>query len=164
MVRALLTLAASIVCSAIGSAGDRHPLAPQGLPRLLAMALEARPGSTSDFGGNEGPNRPNGEREWLASAEGPSRAIEAGDPPRTDDHLAVLMPRVDAGADPHQRWMTFLRNHRDVIPGMDFFVVPTVRFTLLYVWFVLDHGRRRVLCVVKIRPRAQAASRQAYLP
>ena len=41
--------------------------------------------------------------------------------------------------------MTFLRNHRDVIAGMDFFVVPTVRFTLLYVWFVLDHGRRRVL-------------------
>src|SRR6266850_1177736 len=29
--------------------------------------------------------------------------------------------------------------------GMDFFVVPTVSFTLLYLWFVLDHGRRRVL-------------------
>ena len=28
---------------------------------------------------------------------------------------------------------------------MDFFVVPTVHFKLLYVWFVLDHGRRRVL-------------------
>jgi putative transposase len=28
---------------------------------------------------------------------------------------------------------------------MDFFVVPTVHFRLLYVWFVLDHGRRRVL-------------------
>jgi transposase InsO family protein len=28
---------------------------------------------------------------------------------------------------------------------MDFFVVPTVRFQLLYVWFALDHGRRRVL-------------------
>jgi hypothetical protein len=33
-----------------------------------------------------------------------------------------------------QRWMTFLRNHKDVIVGMDFFVVPTVRFRLLYVW------------------------------
>jgi hypothetical protein len=29
--------------------------------------------------------------------------------------------------------MTFLRNHRDVIAAMDFFVVPTVRFNLLYV-------------------------------
>ena len=24
---------------------------------------------------------------------------------------------------------------------MDFFVVPTVRFRLLYVWFAIDHGR-----------------------
>jgi transposase InsO family protein len=29
--------------------------------------------------------------------------------------------------------------------AMDFFVFPTVRFRLLYVWFVLDHDRRRVI-------------------
>ncbi|MGH9894407.1 MAG: integrase core domain-containing protein [bacterium] len=29
------------------------------------------------------------------------------------------------------------------IAGMDFFVVPTARFHLLYVWFAIDHGRRR---------------------
>jgi len=28
---------------------------------------------------------------------------------------------------------------------MDFFVVPTVGFRLLYVWFVIDHVRRRIL-------------------
>ncbi len=28
---------------------------------------------------------------------------------------------------------------------MDFLVVPTARFKLLYVWFVVEHGRRRVL-------------------
>ena len=28
---------------------------------------------------------------------------------------------------------------------MDFFVVPTVRFQLLYVWFVIGHGRRPVV-------------------
>ena len=44
-----------------------------------------------------------------------------------------------------QRWITFLRNHRDVITGMDFLVVPTLRFQLLYVWFIIEHGRRRVL-------------------
>ena len=27
----------------------------------------------------------------------------------------------------------------------DFFVVPTVRFRLLCVWFAIDHGRRRIL-------------------
>src|SRR6185503_14609580 len=47
--------------------------------------------------------------------------------------ISRYLPKVDAGVDPHQRWMTFLRNHRDVIAGMDFFVVPTVRFTLLLV-------------------------------
>jgi transposase InsO family protein len=41
--------------------------------------------------------------------------------------------------------MTFLRNHKDAIVAMDFFVVPTVRFRLLYVWFVIDHGRRRII-------------------
>lgn len=43
--------------------------------------------------------------------------------------------------------MTFLRNHRDAIAAMDFLVVPTVRFKLLYVWFVVEHGRRSVLHV-----------------
>ena len=46
-----------------------------------------------------------------------------------------------------QRWTTFLRNHRDAITAMDFFVVPTVRFKLLYVWFVIEHDRRHLLHV-----------------
>jgi len=41
-----------------------------------------------------------------------------------------------------QRRMTFLRNHRDAIAAMDFFVVPTITFRLLYVWFVIEHRRR----------------------
>jgi transposase InsO family protein len=44
-----------------------------------------------------------------------------------------------------QSWKTFLKNHRDVIAGMDFFTVPTIRFRLLYVFFVIDHGRRKIL-------------------
>ena len=44
-----------------------------------------------------------------------------------------------------QNWRTFLRNHKDAIAAMDLFVVPTVRFQLLYVWFVLDHDRRRLI-------------------
>jgi hypothetical protein len=28
---------------------------------------------------------------------------------------------------------------------MDFFVVPTLRFRLLYVWFVVNHGRRKIV-------------------
>jgi hypothetical protein len=30
--------------------------------------------------------------------------------------------------DPGKSWLTFLRNHRDVIAAFDFFTVPTVTF------------------------------------
>jgi len=58
--------------------------------------------------------------------------------------ISRYLPKVPDKSPP-QRWMTFLRNHKDLIAGMDFFVVPTARFTLLYVWFGLDHERRRGL-------------------
>lgn len=32
---------------------------------------------------------------------------------------------------------------------MDFFVVPTITFRLLTVWFVIDHGRRRIVHVTR---------------
>jgi hypothetical protein len=41
--------------------------------------------------------------------------------------------------------MTFLRNHRDAIAAMDFFVVSTVTFRILYIWFAIEHGRRRIV-------------------
>jgi hypothetical protein len=44
-----------------------------------------------------------------------------------------------------QNWLTFLRNHRDAIAAMDFFIVPTAFFEVFYVWFILDHGRRRLI-------------------
>jgi putative transposase len=43
-----------------------------------------------------------------------------------------------------QSWMTFLKNHRDVISAMDFFVVPTVNFNILFVFFIIDHKRRKI--------------------
>lgn len=59
--------------------------------------------------------------------------------------VSRYVPKTKPDPTQQQRWMTFLRNHKDVIAGMDFFVVPTVRFRLLYVWFAVDHGRRRIL-------------------
>jgi len=44
-----------------------------------------------------------------------------------------------------QSWMTFLKNHRDVISAMDFFIVPTVRFNILFVFFIIDHNRRKIV-------------------
>ena len=44
-----------------------------------------------------------------------------------------------------QRWLTFLRNHREAIAAMDFFSVPTLTFNLLSVFFISSHDRRRIL-------------------
>jgi hypothetical protein len=46
---------------------------------------------------------------------------------------------------PSQTWRTFLENHVCDIAAIDFFVVPTVRFQLLYCFVVLRHDRRRVI-------------------
>jgi hypothetical protein len=57
----------------------------------------------------------------------------------------TYLPHQRSRPDAVQRWLTFLRNHREAIAGMDFFVVPTVSFRLVYAWFVIDHARRRIL-------------------
>jgi hypothetical protein len=36
----------------------------------------------------------------------------------------------------NQRWLTFLKNHREAIAAMDFFTVPTATFRVLYGFFV----------------------------
>jgi transposase InsO family protein len=59
--------------------------------------------------------------------------------------VSRYLPKRAPDPGKQQRWMTFLRNHKDGITAMDFFVVPTVGFRLLYVWFVIDHGRREII-------------------
>ncbi len=59
--------------------------------------------------------------------------------------VSRYLPRRRPHDEQRQRWITFLRDHKDVITGMDFLVVPTVKFRLLYVWFVIAHGRRRII-------------------
>jgi transposase InsO family protein len=59
--------------------------------------------------------------------------------------VSRYLPKRPPDPGQRQNWLTFLRNHKDALAAMDFFVVPTVRFQLLYVWFVLDHDRRRVI-------------------
>ena len=59
--------------------------------------------------------------------------------------VSRYMPRRPSNPDQVQRWITFLRNHKDAIAAMDFFTVPTISFRVLYGFFVIEHGRRRVL-------------------
>jgi transposase InsO family protein len=46
---------------------------------------------------------------------------------------------------PSQTWLTFLRNHIHCSASMDFFVLPTATFRLLFVLIVLHHERRRIV-------------------
>jgi transposase InsO family protein len=58
--------------------------------------------------------------------------------------------------DPGQKWLAFLQNHREVIAAFDFFTVPTVTFRVLYCFFVIEHGRRKILhCNVTQHPTAE---------
>src|SRR5437868_3134466 len=53
--------------------------------------------------------------------------------------------RTHRRGDPGKRWLAFLQNHREVIVAFDFLTVPTLTFQLLYCFFVIEHGRRRIL-------------------
>ena len=54
--------------------------------------------------------------------------------------------RLISPSDQSQKlWTAFLQNHRELIAAMDFFTLPTVTFRVLYCFFVIEHGRRRIL-------------------
>lgn len=46
---------------------------------------------------------------------------------------------------PSQTWRTFLNNHINDTISINFFVVPTVTFKILYVFIVIEHNRRKIV-------------------
>ncbi len=60
------------------------------------------------------------------------------------DTIGKYMIRPRKPRKPSGSWIVFLRNHKDVSWGMDFFTVPTWNFRILYVFLILEHGRRVV--------------------
>ena len=75
--------------------------------------------------------------------------------PRIRDELAKLGLKASTATirkyrpkfrgKPSQNWRTILQNHASGIAAMDFFVVPTATFRLLYVLVVINHERRKVV-------------------
>jgi putative transposase len=62
---------------------------------------------------------------------------------------------------PSQTWRTFLDNHIRGLVAVDFFIVPTVMFKVLFVFVVLAHARRRVVHVnVTNTPTAEWTAQQ----
>jgi transposase InsO family protein len=58
-----------------------------------------------------------------------------------------------------QTWQTFLQNHAAGIAAVDFLIVPTVGFRLLFVLAILRHERRRLISVTA-NPTAEWIVRQ----
>ena len=84
-----------------------------------------------------------------------SKLLEAAGAPRLHGELLKLGIEVSQATvakymvkhrkPPSQTWRTFLENHVKQLVSVDFFVVPTVSFRILYVFLVLAHERRRVV-------------------
>jgi transposase InsO family protein len=68
--------------------------------------------------------------------------------------VAKYMARSGRGSS--QTWKTFLRNHAAGIAAMDFLIVPTIGFRLLFVLVILRHQRRRLISLtVTTNPTAE---------
>ena len=62
---------------------------------------------------------------------------------------------------PSQGWRTFLRNHAPEIAAMDFFVVPTIGFDLLYAFVIVRIDSRDLAWInVTANPTAEWVARQ----
>jgi hypothetical protein len=58
-------------------------------------------------------------------------------------HVAELTVRTSPRPSP--TWRTFLATHAQDIVAIDFFLVPTLTFRLLFVFVVLRHHRRELI-------------------
>jgi transposase InsO family protein len=62
---------------------------------------------------------------------------------------------------PSPTWRTFLDQHVRDLVSIDFFIVPTVKFRILFVFIVLAHDRRRIVHFnVTEHPTAQWTAQQ----
>jgi hypothetical protein len=74
---------------------------------------------------------------------------------------SVAKYMVRRSAPPSQGWRTFLCNHAPDIAAMDFFVVPTISFSLLYALVIVRLDRRELVWVnVTAEPTAEWIARQ----
>jgi putative transposase len=109
----------------------------------------------SKFGGKRG--RPRTKREIRELIGRMARENPTWGAPRIHGELLMLgivvsertvsryLRKKRSNGETVQTWSPFLRNHREVISAMDFFVVPTASFRLLYGFFVISHVRRTIL-------------------
>jgi hypothetical protein len=77
------------------------------------------------------------------------------------ERTAVAKYMARSGRGRSLTWKTFLHNHAAGIGAMDFLIVPTVGFRLLFVLVILRHERRRLTSLsVTAHPTAEWIGRQ----
>jgi len=75
--------------------------------------------------------------------------------------VSRCMPKCTLPVGSRQRWATFMHNHLHETLAIDFAVVPSATFGILYVFFILSLDRRRVLHFnVTQHPSAQWTAHQ----
>lgn len=120
---------------------------------------------------NSRPGRPPIDPELRELIRRISRANPTWGSPRLVGELAKLgivvakstveKYRIRATDAPSPTWKAFLDNHVKDLVSIDFFVVPTMRFKILYVLIVLAHDRRRIVHFnVTANPTAQWTAQQ----
>ncbi len=118
-----------------------------------------------------GPGRPAVALEVRALIRRMSKSNPLWGAPRIHGELQKLGIEISQAAvskylvrprrPPSQTWRTFLDNHLGSLISVDFFVVPTVMFKVLFVFVVLAHHRRRVVHInVTDAPTAQWTAQQ----
>ena len=90
----------------------------------------------------------------LGSTPYSRRAAEAGSP-GIGAHGLPLAATSAEEPEGGQALGDVSANHREAIAAMDFFMVPTITFGVLYCFFVIGHDRRKILhCNVTRNPHA----------
>jgi len=118
-------------------------MASGGLSPLLAIAVARRP--TQGERGDSDSNSPYGGRKFgLGAPKIHGELLKLGFEV-CERTVARYLQRLRRLAILLKRWLAFLANHREVIAAFDFFTVPTLTFQLLYCFFAIEHGRRKVL-------------------
>jgi hypothetical protein len=86
------------------------------------------------------------------------RAVEARDRGSSVDRRQIHGQTLPGSG---QTWQTFLCNHVAGIGAMDFLVVPTINFRLLFALVILRHERRRLVSLsVTDHPTAEWIAQQ----
>ncbi len=117
------------------------------------------------------PGRPKTDAEVRELIRRMARENPTWGAPRIQSELALLGHTVAESTvakymsrqrkSPSPTWRTFLENHVPDIVAIDFFVVATVSFHLLYCFLVLRHDRRRVVHFnVTLHPTARWTAQQ----